>query len=71
MAAGYNPNSWEANAVHISAELKRLADNYEALTAEVRKLHTEITTLKVKSGLWGAAAGCLPGAIAIIWAIVK
>lgn len=67
----FDPNSWEANAVHVSAEIKRLADSYESLVVEMRKMHTEIILLKVKSGLWGLAAGCLPATIAIIYAIVK
>ena len=58
----------------------------EALTKEVQELRRavellnkktlpgmqeSITALKVKAGLWGAAAGVVPAAIAIIYAMTK
>ena len=41
-------------------ELERLNTNYETLRREVGKVHTEIATLKVKAGIWGATGAAIP-----------
>ena len=38
---------------------------------EIQKMHIEITKLKMKSGMWGAIAGMLPGAAVLIALAVK
>jgi len=67
----FDPNSWEANAVHISHEMKRLADCYDSLLGETQRIHTDVTALKIKAGLWGALAGAVPGLVAMIYAMTK
>ncbi len=38
---------------------------------EIEKIRVEVKGLKVKSSLWGAAAGAIPAAIALIFLIAK
>jgi hypothetical protein len=38
---------------------------------DLAQMKAEIAVLKFKSGLWGLAAGAVPGAIALIYAAVK
>lgn len=64
-------NSWEANAVHISAELKRLAEGQESLVEEMKQIHIDIVMLKLKASLWGAAAGSIPTIVAVVYMILK
>jgi len=53
-------DGWDQWAKFVLKELERLNVNYEALRKEVGKIHTEIATLKVKAGLWGAAGAAVP-----------
>jgi len=63
------PNGWHEWSKHILKELIRLNDCYERLDIRMNKLSTTIAVLKVKSGLWGALAGLVPGLIVafILW----
>jgi hypothetical protein len=47
---------WGQWANHVLAELKRLNDNIGDLRNDVTVLTVDVAQLKVKSGLWGAAA---------------
>lgn len=38
---------------------------------EIASIKAEIAVLKFKSGLWGFAAGAIPGALALIYSMVK
>lgn len=40
------------------------------LRAEVVGVRIDVATLKVKAGIWGAAAGCIPALVAGIAVIV-
>ena len=53
-------DGWDQWAVFVLKELERLNAHYEALRKEVGKIHTEIATLKVKAGLWGAMGAAIP-----------
>lgn len=63
----------------ILAELQRLSDGISEVKGQVSALHSlelagikaEIAVLKFKSGLWGFAAGAIPGAIALIYSMIK
>lgn len=60
---------------------KKINDQYEKLEAQIRDLaekvdqnysehHTDLVTLKLKSGLWGLLAGAFPGSIYVIWELI-
>ena len=53
-------DGWDQWAKFVLKELERLNVHYEALRKEVGKIHTEIATLKVKAGLWGAMGAAIP-----------
>lgn len=53
-------DGWDQWAVYVLKELERLNVHYEALRGEVGKIHTEIATLKVKAGMWGAVGAAVP-----------
>lgn len=66
-------NNWNEWRTHVLSELKRLdkndgttqkviSDLSEAIGEKFDRLHVDIITLKVKSGVWGAGAGMLVGA---------
>lgn len=55
-----NSDGWDQWAVFVLKELERLNVNYEGTRKEVGKIHTEIATLKVKAGLWGAVGAAIP-----------
>lgn len=65
------PSDWDRWKNHVLLELKRMNENYEDHDAKMdlqsdkidkmrEEFGREISALKVKSGLWGAAAGMLP-----------
>ena len=60
-----------ANMKHILSELERQNKKIEALSEKINLVHTDITMLKVKSGMWGAAAGAIPAIVVLIWWLVK
>jgi len=65
-------NGWNEWSRHVLAELRRLNDWCERLTETQQKILTEIATLKVKAGVWGAIAGLIPVVITIVvWWIVE
>jgi hypothetical protein len=63
----------------ILQELERLAKRIEDLDSKIDRfrgddiasLKVEVAMLKVKAGMWGALAGAVPAAIAIIWGLVS
>jgi len=57
-----NKSNWGDWKEHVLRELKRLDDNNEKVLKKLDRLHVDIITLKVKSGMWGAGAGMLVGA---------
>lgn len=53
-------DGWDQWAKFVLKELERLNGNSEALRKEVGNIRTEIATLKVKAGLWGALGAAIP-----------
>ena len=64
-------NGWKEWSKHVLAELKRLNTCYEQMNGTIQEMKVEIATLKVKSGVWGAMAGLVPGLAAVIYVILK
>lgn len=69
---GDHSNGWGEWKRHILYELERIAKCLEHLEENQSKIQDDITSLKVKSGIWGAFGVCI-GAIgaAIINMYVK
>jgi len=63
-------NDWNEWSKYVLKELERLGNSYEKLDARMDKMSNEITSLKVKSGVWGLIGGAIPVAIGIgVWLI--
>jgi VIT1/CCC1 family predicted Fe2+/Mn2+ transporter len=60
-------NDWNRMAVHVQAELQRLADAQEKLANELTtfriEVKSELATLKVKAGVWGLVGAAFPVAL--------
>lgn len=71
---GLNNNGWDRWQNYVLNELKRLNSSYEGIVGtmsniranDLTKIKTEISALKVKSGIWGLMGGMIPAIIAII-----
>ena len=61
---------WREYGVHVLAELKRLNSCYGSLLDEMIIVKQEIAMLKIKAGLWGAAAGAIPSLAALLIYVV-
>ena len=75
-------NGWLQWGKHVLEELKRLSDNCDSTQSELADykvshaeehadIKADIRELQVKAAAWGALAGAIPAAIAIVWNIVK
>lgn len=62
---------WNEYRRLVLAELKRLTERIDGLSSQISTMQSAIAVLQFRAGLWGALAGAVPGAIAILWAIYK
>ena len=53
-------NGWNEWGNHVLAEIERLAKDIRTLDKKVVQLGIDVGKLKIKSGIWGLAAGSLP-----------
>jgi hypothetical protein len=62
-------SEWNQMAVHVQAELQRLADAQEKMSAEFVTfridMKEEVAALKIKSGLWGMLGAAMFLALAL------
>jgi hypothetical protein len=59
-------DDWSRYQKLVLAQLDTLHDDLSQARNEIASMHREIDMLKVKSGLWGFAAGAIPTALALI-----
>ena len=64
-------DGWDQWAKYVLKELERLNANYETLRKEVSKVHTEIATLKVKAGMWGAVGAAIPVMVLLLIQLMR
>lgn len=53
-------DGWEEWSRYVLKELERLNSCYEGMNKRLTKMLVEITTLKVKAGMWGAIGALIP-----------
>lgn len=51
---------WSEYQRLVMSELRQLREDVKAARDEINDIRIEMTTLKVKAGLWGLLAGTLP-----------
>ena len=50
---------------------KKLDIDHDKLMTELRKVHIELATLKIKASVWGAVAGMVPTIAALMFWLVS
>ena len=69
--ANMENNSWDSWGRHVLKELESNETDHRNIMDELAKIRTEIATLKVKSGMWGAIAGAVPVLITLLILLIK
>lgn len=64
-------NGWNEWSRHVLAELERNNEELKELRSALEGIRVEIATLKVKAGVWGAAAGLIPTIAAGLFFVLK
>lgn len=65
-------NGWNEWSRHVLAELERLNAYCERIEKKLNEAITDIATLKVKAGVWGAIGGAVPVALGLlVWLLKK
>lgn len=68
-------NGWNEYEKLVLAELKRLGGNQNRMNCKLdgfmSQVQTELAVLKLKAGVWGAAAGAIPLLIGLFIAILS
>lgn len=59
-------NGWTEYRRLVISALERLEKRHDDLVAHVGQLEKEVVALQVKAGIWGFAAGLLPGIATIL-----
>lgn len=66
MSESNGVGDWSEYQRLVMSELKQLREDVAGGRREVADLRVEMTTLKVKAGLWGMVSGAIPAAVAIL-----
>lgn len=61
-----NDDGWTEWSRYVLKELERLSKAYEGIRADVMLIRTELATLKVRAGIWGAIGAAIPIAIVLL-----
>lgn len=61
-----NGDEWSKYQKLVLSELQRLNKNLEELRNNQNRIHSDVELVKFKSGLYGAVAGVVSGAITIL-----
>jgi hypothetical protein len=57
---------WDEYRKLVLSELRRLEAAVEGMRDEVQQLKVEVARLNVKAGMWGALAGVVTAAVAVL-----
>jgi len=65
-----NNNSWDAWRRLVLDKLDQNSADHKAIVEDMHRIQLDIARLKIKSSLWGAAAGMLPALAVLIWQLL-
>jgi hypothetical protein len=65
------PNGWQEWSKYVLRELERLSAEQTSMRRELEAIRVDLATLKTKAGVWGAASGAVPAAIALLWMLLN
>ena len=57
---------WSEYQRLVMSELRQLREDLKSARSEINDIRIEMTTLKVKAGMWGLLAGTVPAAVAVM-----
>ena len=60
-------NGWGEYRREVMASLGQLREDVKQLDGKVDDVRLDVAGLKIRASVWGAVAGMIPAAIAIIW----
>ncbi len=63
------PEAWDQWGRHVLAEMERHSASLGRLENDLNKMQNTVAALQVKAGIWGAIAGLIPAAIAVLYFI--
>ncbi len=66
-----NQSEWSAYEKLVMNELAALKSGQIDMQEQLVLVRVDVATLKVKSGVWGAAAGLIPAAITVAFVILS
>lgn len=67
MSNPQQPDGWNEWSRHVLAELGRHSVLLERMDGRLNDIKLELTTLKVKAGMWGLIAGAVPALAVVLY----
>lgn len=71
MTAPQQPNGWASYQELVLYRLNDMSRRLDLLTTSMTRMETEVTSLKVRAGLWGAIAGAIPALLGALLLFLK
>lgn len=64
------PNGWSAYERLVMDKLETLEDRVDGLDEKLTLIRIDVAQLKVKAGIWGAAAGMVPAIVTALAVLI-
>jgi hypothetical protein len=64
-------NGWEEYKRVVLHRLECIENKQSEFSLKIHEVRMDIKSLRVKSGVWGAIAGLIPVAVALVWFLMK
>jgi hypothetical protein len=64
------PNGWSAYERLVMSKLETLETRVDGLDEKLTLIRIDVAQLKVKAGIWGAAAGMIPAIVTALAVLV-
>jgi hypothetical protein len=67
----HTEDGWNEYQKLVLHELQSHTRELEKIQTEIKNIHIELATLRVKSGMWGLLAGAIPVVIAMLLKVLE